>query len=381
MGAGREMHAIKKGLLWQQRERLFSRWKERYFILTRDYLHCFKRSSGPDKISDMGQFIFKIKLVEVETVEWVNRKTYSVIALCLQNRESKILLRAAQGLEEWFELLEECTMMSKERRRTLRLYGHAFYNGDQTSTLGDSDNHTSISSHVDDWLLSRNNPTSLDPSLSDSVPDLTKYRPATRPTHKEHMLWSTKHTPSPMHNRLSLLTDIDISNNCDNGSLKSSLPHPHYQHTPVSPSPYTNGNVFFMPASGDIRFQSSGSPSFNNRSVLTPVGSFRNSPLFSPSRMNQERFATTQSQVKYRDRSQSDALNWKSRTAELNKNRRSYILQATHVWRSLSPKTQRMAIKWWPLHRTAPLGTKLYQPNECQQNIFISYLYCLNFEN
>jgi len=59
---GREMHAIKKGLLWQQRDRIFSRWKERYFILTRDYLHCFKRSSGSgaDKISEMGQFIFKV---------------------------------------------------------------------------------------------------------------------------------------------------------------------------------------------------------------------------------------------------------------------------------------------------------------------------------
>jgi hypothetical protein len=57
------MHAIKKGLLWQHRDRMFSRWKERYFILTRDYLHCFKRASGSGcgKISEMGQFIFKVK--------------------------------------------------------------------------------------------------------------------------------------------------------------------------------------------------------------------------------------------------------------------------------------------------------------------------------
>jgi len=56
------MHAIKKGLLWQHRDRMFSRWKERYFILTRDYLHCFKRASGSGsgKISEMGQFIFKV---------------------------------------------------------------------------------------------------------------------------------------------------------------------------------------------------------------------------------------------------------------------------------------------------------------------------------
>ncbi|EDX04332.1 GD23589 [Drosophila simulans] len=54
---------IKRGLLWQQRDRLFSRWKERYFVLTRDYLHCFKRASGSanERASDMGQFIFKVK--------------------------------------------------------------------------------------------------------------------------------------------------------------------------------------------------------------------------------------------------------------------------------------------------------------------------------
>ena len=34
----------------------------RYFILTRDYLNCFKRATGSasEKISDMGQFIFKV---------------------------------------------------------------------------------------------------------------------------------------------------------------------------------------------------------------------------------------------------------------------------------------------------------------------------------
>lgn len=62
MDPGREIHALKKGLLWQQRERLFSRWKERYFILTRDYLHCFKRSSSSERISNMGQFIFKVRI-------------------------------------------------------------------------------------------------------------------------------------------------------------------------------------------------------------------------------------------------------------------------------------------------------------------------------
>lgn len=50
----------KKGLLWQQRDKLFSRWKERYFILTRDYLHCFKKAGSSSRMSEMGGFIFKV---------------------------------------------------------------------------------------------------------------------------------------------------------------------------------------------------------------------------------------------------------------------------------------------------------------------------------
>ena len=50
---------LKKGLLWQQRDKLFSRWKERYFVLTKDYFHCFKKATS--KITEMGGFIFKVK--------------------------------------------------------------------------------------------------------------------------------------------------------------------------------------------------------------------------------------------------------------------------------------------------------------------------------
>ena len=50
---------VKKGLLWQQRDKLFSQWKERYFILTQDYLQCFKK--GSSRITEMGEFIFKVR--------------------------------------------------------------------------------------------------------------------------------------------------------------------------------------------------------------------------------------------------------------------------------------------------------------------------------
>ena len=57
------------GLLWQQRDKVFSRWKERYFVLTSDYLQCFKKATPSvmhSAASEMGRFIFKLKLTEVK---------------------------------------------------------------------------------------------------------------------------------------------------------------------------------------------------------------------------------------------------------------------------------------------------------------------------
>ena len=61
-----ENSSIKKGLLWQQRDKLFSRWKERYFILTKDLLQCFKKETS--KITEMGGFIFKVMIKMTMTI-------------------------------------------------------------------------------------------------------------------------------------------------------------------------------------------------------------------------------------------------------------------------------------------------------------------------
>ena len=50
--------SMRKGLIWLQRDKLFSRWKERYVILTSDYLQCFKKASS--RITEMGPFLFKV---------------------------------------------------------------------------------------------------------------------------------------------------------------------------------------------------------------------------------------------------------------------------------------------------------------------------------
>ncbi|KAK9737205.1 hypothetical protein QE152_g10908 [Popillia japonica] len=192
--------AIKRGLLWQQRDKLFSRWKERYFILTRDYLHCFRRASGADRISEMGQFLFKIKLVDVDRVEWENKKTYSTVALML-GRDGKIYLRASDGLEDWFELLEECMLTSKERRRAQR-HSH-------DSKSKDNNN---ISTSLDEWLAARQK-IPIGRQLTDSV--------STRQSSVKRREWTPpdEEWENPtLDNRLSLLTDIDI-NSYDDDTL------------------------------------------------------------------------------------------------------------------------------------------------------------------
>ena len=35
------------------------RWRERYFVLTRDYISCFKK--GSSRITEMGGFVFKVR--------------------------------------------------------------------------------------------------------------------------------------------------------------------------------------------------------------------------------------------------------------------------------------------------------------------------------
>ena len=49
---------VRKGVMWVQQEKMFSRWKERFIILTNTHLHIFKKSTS--RISDMGTFVNKV---------------------------------------------------------------------------------------------------------------------------------------------------------------------------------------------------------------------------------------------------------------------------------------------------------------------------------
>jgi hypothetical protein len=46
-------------IMWVQRGRVFSRWKERVVVITQDYLQCFKKGSA--QLSHVGRFLFQVE--------------------------------------------------------------------------------------------------------------------------------------------------------------------------------------------------------------------------------------------------------------------------------------------------------------------------------
>ena len=52
-----ERKLTKEGFLWQQRDKVFSRWKERFFILNKEYLLSFRKPSADTTLKNK---IFKV---------------------------------------------------------------------------------------------------------------------------------------------------------------------------------------------------------------------------------------------------------------------------------------------------------------------------------
>lgn len=104
---------VRKGLLWQQKDKFFSRWKERFFILTDDYLQCFKKENS--RISEMGSFLARFKLAEVEEVVLLTKKGYLTIALS-HTRDGRVLLRRHEGIRDWFNVIKSKVLECKAKQ-------------------------------------------------------------------------------------------------------------------------------------------------------------------------------------------------------------------------------------------------------------------------
>ena len=56
---GRKDAILLQGKLWHRRERIFSTWKERFFILSSTHLHCYKKC--PVSLGTSGLLLFQVK--------------------------------------------------------------------------------------------------------------------------------------------------------------------------------------------------------------------------------------------------------------------------------------------------------------------------------
>ncbi|XP_076307059.1 uncharacterized protein LOC143223247 [Tachypleus tridentatus] len=190
---------LKKGLLWQQRDKFFSRWKERYFVLTRDYLACFKKGAKVG-MSEMGSFLYKINLVDIEGLQWADKKREGVIAVRL-GQEGQLLLWSPTTLDDWMFALQEAIGSSKGRREVLR-------------------KSQSLTPQITDRKLTRSQLLILKHNLYDGVtsPSLL-YRNRNpengniRPTSERQ---STPHL-GRRPQRISVTTDIELSDDLNTG--------------------------------------------------------------------------------------------------------------------------------------------------------------------
>jgi len=108
---------LKKGLLWVQHDKLFSRWKERFVILTSDYLQIFKKASS--RISEMGAFQYKVRIGEVSTVRLEDRKGY--LTLAVTSKQGRMLLRRTEGISEWGRIVEQAVAACRGRQESLTM--------------------------------------------------------------------------------------------------------------------------------------------------------------------------------------------------------------------------------------------------------------------
>jgi hypothetical protein len=55
----------------------------------------------------------KVRLVDVEGVELVERRGYLTLSLQLRGREGRVLLRRTEGIRDWLLSLQDCCRDSK----------------------------------------------------------------------------------------------------------------------------------------------------------------------------------------------------------------------------------------------------------------------------
>jgi len=180
-----EQVPLLKGMLWQKKDRIFSRWKQRFFILTTKCLHCYEKC--PKNTADISSLIFEVQLSSIEKMNLTEKKGYLTIALAV-HKEGKILLRSTVGIREWFHVITRCC------KTTLEQTTEQFWSGRQQRESED----------VERWLLGRQGGGTLPPHYN-STPTISPYTQAVPSilqrdqNMSQHEIWSYKATEKSNH--------------------------------------------------------------------------------------------------------------------------------------------------------------------------------------
>jgi len=202
---------IRKGLMWIQQDKLFSRWKERYVILTTSYLQIFKK--GATRFSDMGTFISKVKLSSVNSIALEDKRGYLTLVLTTTvPQEGKLLLRKTEGLKDWHDSVVSCC--HKERQKRSNLQTDEFWNRKQLSE----------SYGFEGWLSARDIlGTTLEDSPCSSIG--RPYRPTQLSSRTENLYCDPREYPVSSPNKHRLGTPMS--------TLSERKVHTLTSHTPV----------------------------------------------------------------------------------------------------------------------------------------------------
>lgn len=140
----RDQVHLQKGLLWLKRDKFFSKWRERFFVVTPTHLKCFESDSE-------SILLWKMEHCEIMNVVLSDKKGYLTLNVTF-NKEGKIMLRSSAGINIWHSLLQNLADSSIQQQST-----KDFWSGKNHSGGGDIYN-------VDSWLLDRQVPDSKMPT-------------------------------------------------------------------------------------------------------------------------------------------------------------------------------------------------------------------------
>jgi len=104
---------LHRSLMWVQKGKLLSRWKERFIVITEEYIQCFKK--GLAQLSQMGDFIFQFAMKDIKSVSLVDRRGYLTVALEIDGEMAGLVLRKPEGLRDWYNLVQKQVKEAKAR--------------------------------------------------------------------------------------------------------------------------------------------------------------------------------------------------------------------------------------------------------------------------